>query len=99
VHRVVLRSRHRSVTAARAAGWPRVLPVYGWVKTHRHIGRRSVVIEIRRNHRWVWLSRGWLRSNGRFYLAPSVDVGTGTKVKLRAHVPGLGYSRVITARV
>jgi hypothetical protein len=99
VHRVVLRSRRRSATVARAAGWPRVLPVYGWVKTRHHVGRRSVVIEIRRNGKWEWLSRGWLRTNGRFYLAPAVDVGTASHVKLRAHVSGLGYSKVITARV
>jgi hypothetical protein len=96
---VVLRSRRRSASVARAAGWPRVLPVYGWVKTHRHVGRRSVIIEIRRNGKWEWLSRGWLRSNGRFYLAPAVDVGTSHRIKLRAHVAGLGYSKVITARV
>jgi hypothetical protein len=97
-HRVVLRSRRRAATVARAAGWPRVLPVYGWVKSG-HVGRRSVVIEIRRNGRWEWLSRGWLRSNGRFYLAPSLDVGTAHRVTLRAHVLGVGYSKPVSARV
>jgi polysaccharide lyase-like protein len=96
--RVVLRSR-RHVGLARAAGWPRILPVYGWVKRSRHIGRRSVVIEIRRNGRWVWLTRGWLRSNGRFYLAPSLDVGGSRKVVLRAHVRGVGYSNPLRARI
>jgi hypothetical protein len=97
--RVVLRSHHRVIGLARAGGWPRVLPVYGWVKRGRHIGRRSVIIEIRRNGRWEWLSRGWLRSNGRFYLAPSLDVGGSRKVVLRAHVRGVGYSNPLRARI
>jgi hypothetical protein len=98
-HRVVLRSRRHPGRALRAAGWPRVIPVYGWVKGARHVGRRSVVIEIRQHGRWEWLTRGWLRSNGRFYLAPAVDVGAGKRVYLRAHVQGLGYSKLISARV
>jgi hypothetical protein len=73
--------------------------VYGWVKRGRHIGRRSVIIEIRRNGRWEWLSRGWLRSNGRFYLAPSLDVGGSRRVVLRAHVRGVGYSNPLRARI
>ena len=97
--RVVLRPRRRAGHGLRAAGWPRVIPVYGWVKGRRHLGARSVVIEIRRHHRWEWLSRGWLRSNGRFYLAPGVDMGAGRKVWLRAHVLHVGYSKAITARV
>jgi hypothetical protein len=96
--RVVLRPGRRVSRTLRAAGWPRVIPVYGWVKGGR-VGRRSVIIEIRQNGRWEWLSRGWLRSNGRFYLAPAVDLGSGHRVELRAHVQGLGYSKLITARV
>jgi hypothetical protein len=57
------------------------------------------MIEIRLGGRWQWLTRGWLRSNGRFYLAPAVDVGAGHKVVLRAHVQRVGYSKVITTRV
>jgi hypothetical protein len=99
--RVVLRTRkHRSRTAARASGlWPTVLPVYGWVKRGGHVGRRTVVIQIREHGRWVSLSRGWLRSNGRFYLAPSIDPSLRRVVKLRAHVAGLGYSKPVRARV
>lgn len=97
--KVILRPRRRVPSALRAAGWPRVIPVYGWVKGRRHLGGRSVTIEIRRHGRWQWLTRGWLRSNGRFYLAPAVDVGAGRKVLLRAHVHRVGYSRGITARV
>jgi hypothetical protein len=58
-----------------------------------------VTIEIRRHGRWEWLTRGWLRPNGHFYLAPAVDVGAGKKVVLRAHVQKVGYSKKITARV
>jgi hypothetical protein len=57
------------------------------------------VIEIRLHHRWMWLSRGWLRADGRFYLAPSVDSGMPRRVTLRAHVSGLGYSKPLKARV
>jgi polysaccharide lyase-like protein len=97
--RVVLRPRRRARNALSAAGWPRLIPVYGWVKGRKHLGARSVVIEIKRNGHWRWLTRGWLRANGRFYLAPAVDVGSGRKVALRAHVQHVGYSKVITARV
>ena len=98
--RVVLRTRNRRTSSLRSASaWPRILQVYGWVKTKRRIGSRAVVIEIRRNGRWEWLSRGWLRSNGRFYMAASVDVGIGRTVKLRARVPGVGKSKTLTARV
>jgi hypothetical protein len=96
---VVLRPRRQRRSAVRAAGWPKAIPVYGWVKGKRHLGARSVIIEIRRNHRWEWLARGWLRPNGRFYLVPSVDIGAGRKVVLRAHVRHVGYSRAISARV
>ncbi|MEA2423556.1 MAG: hypothetical protein QOF55_2655 [Thermoleophilaceae bacterium] len=100
-HRVVLRSRHRARTVARSSGhWPHVLSVYGWVKaTGGSVAHRSVVIEIRRHGRWQWLTRGWLRSNGRFYLAPSVDASMPHKVKLRAYVPGVGYSKTLTEHV
>jgi hypothetical protein len=101
-HRVVLRARHRhSRTLARSSGlWPRVVPVYGWVKTGAgSVGRRTVVIQIRHRGRWLSLSRGWLRSNGRFYLAPSIDPSLSHRVKLRAHVAGLGYSKVVVAHV
>jgi hypothetical protein len=98
--RVVLRSKHRRRTAVRSSGrWPRVLPVYGWVKTNGNVGRRAVIIEMRVNGRWEWLSRGWLRTNGRFYLAPSVDSGMPRRVTLRAYVEGVGYSKSLSARV
>jgi hypothetical protein len=101
--RVVLRTKHRRARRlARASGhWPSVLPVYGWVKAHdgRTLAGRTVVIEIRRHHRWTWLTRGWLRADGHFYLAPSLDVAPGHRVKLRAHVSGMGYSRALHARV
>jgi hypothetical protein len=101
--RVVLRTRkhRRSRTAARTSGlWPSVVPVYGWVKKRGgHVGRRTVVIQIRERGRWISLSRGWLRSNGRFYLAPSIDPSLRRVVKLRAHVAGLGYSKAVRVRV
>lgn len=100
--RVVLRARHRrSRSVARSSGlWPRIVPVYGWVRTHgRNVGRRSVVVQIRVHGRWLSLSRGWLRSNGHFYLAPSIDPSLSHRVKLRAHVAGLGYSRPVVAHV
>jgi hypothetical protein len=98
--RVVLRtSRRRSHSVRSSAAWPHVLRVYGWVKTKHRVGHRAVVIEIWHNGRWEWLSRGWLRSNGRFYLAASVDVGSSKTVRLRAHVPGLGNSKPLSARV
>jgi hypothetical protein len=99
--RVVLRARHRrSRSAARSSGlWPQVVPVYGWVKTNGNVGRRAVVIQIRQHGRWVSLSRGWLRSNGHFYLAPSIEPNLSHRVKLRAHVAGLGYSKTVVARV
>jgi hypothetical protein len=100
---VILRTRHnkRARRGARSsANWPRVLPVYGWVRAAgRKLAGRSVIIEVRRHGRWVWLSRGWLRANGRFYLAPSVDSGMPRRVTLRAHVKGLGYSKALRVRV
>jgi hypothetical protein len=74
------------------------VPVYGWVKKG-HVGRRSVIIEIRENGRWQWLSRGALRANGRFYLTPSIDPSVHGRVVLRAHVQGVGYSKSLSARV
>jgi hypothetical protein len=98
--RVILRtSRRRARSVSTAGAWPRVLKVYGWVKTQKNVGHRSVVIEIWRNGRWHWLSRGWLRSNGRFYMAAAVDAGTSRTVRLRAHVSGLGNSKPLSARV
>jgi hypothetical protein len=100
--RVVLRTkRHRSNRLVHASGrWPRVLPVYGWVKAHRrHVSPRVVLLEIKRHGRWEWLTRGWLRSDGRFYLAAPVHVGRARTIKLRAHVAGLGNSRTLRARV
>src|SRR3954470_383178 len=100
--RVILRSRHKRARrgARSSSNWPSVLPVYGWVKaTGRKLAGRTVVIQIRRHGRWVWLSRGWLRADGRFYLAPSVDGGKPHRVTLRAHVRGIGYSKPLRARV
>ena len=98
--RVVLRTKRRRSHLLRSAGaWPHVVEVYGWVKTKRPVGHRAVVIEIRRHGRWEWLSRGWLRRNGRFYIAASVDVGFGSRVRLRAHVAGLGNSKPLSAHV
>jgi hypothetical protein len=99
IHRVVLRSKHRRHTTVRSSGrWPQIVPVYGWVKNGR-VGRRSVIIEIREHGRWQWLSRGALRSNGRFYLTPSIDPSVHGRVVLRAHVQGVGYSKPLSARV
>jgi hypothetical protein len=76
-----------------------VLPVYGWVKAKgTRLAGRTVVIEVRRHGHWVWLSRGWLRANGHFYLAASVDSGMPRRVTLRAHVSGLGYSKPLKTR-
>jgi hypothetical protein len=96
--RVVLRSKHRRTTVRSSGHWPHIVPVYGWVK-HGHVGRRSVVIEIRQNGRWQWLTRGALRSNGRFYLTPSIDSSVHGRVVLRAHVQGVGYSKSLSAIV
>jgi hypothetical protein len=100
-HRVILRTRHQGKrSGARSSGrWPRVLPVYGWVKAKgAKLAGRTVVIEVRRHGRWVWLSRGWLRANGHFYLSASVDSGMPRRVTLRAHVAGLGYSKSLKTR-
>jgi hypothetical protein len=99
---VILRTRtKRDRRGARSSGrWPRVLPVYGWVKASgRKFAGRSVVIQVRRHGHWVWLSRGWLRADGRFYLAASLDSGMPRRVTLRAHVRGLGYSKALRVRV
>jgi hypothetical protein len=96
--RVVLRSKHRRPTVHSSGRWPHIVPVYGWVKKG-HVGRRSVIIEIRENGRWQWLSRGALRPNGRFYLTPSIDPSVHGRVVLRAHVQGVGYSKSLSARV
>jgi hypothetical protein len=58
-----------------------------------------VIIEVRRNGRWEWLSRSWLRRGGRFYVAVSVDVGASRKVMLRARVVGVGRSKPLAARL
>jgi len=97
--RVVLRTKRRGGSVHSSGQWPRVVPVYGWVKRGRHIGRRSVIIEVRRGGHWEWLSRSWLRRSGRFYLGVSVDVGTSHKIMLRAHVVGVGNSKPVAARV
>jgi hypothetical protein len=96
--RVVLRSKHRHTTVRSSGRWPQLVPVYGWVKKG-HVGRRSVIIEIRENGRWQWLTRGALRPNGRFYLTPAIDPSVHGRVKLRAHVQGVGYSKSLSARV
>jgi hypothetical protein len=100
--RVVLRARHRHgrKVAHSSGSWPRVLPVYGWVKREgRRVGRRSVVIQIRIDGRWEPLSRGWLRRDGRFYITASLDSSAAQSVTLRAHVAGLGYSKPLSARI
>jgi hypothetical protein len=98
--RVVLRSKHRRRATVRSSGhWPRILPVYGWVKANGDVGRRAVIIEIRVHGRWEKVSRGWLRKDGRFYLAPSVDPDLPHRVTLRAYVEGIGYSKALKARV
>jgi hypothetical protein len=59
-----------------------------------------VVIEMRRHGRWVWVTRGWLRSGGRYYLSPAIDVSSSTRVvKLRAVVPGVGKSKIVRTRI
>jgi hypothetical protein len=85
---------------ARAAGadWPNLVNIYGGVRRSGK-ARRSVIIEIRRNGRWEWMNRGRLRKNGRFYIAVSIDPEVTGTVKLRARVPGVGRSGVITAKV
>jgi hypothetical protein len=99
-HRVVLRTRRSARGAIRSTGvWPTVVPVYGWVKRAHRVGGRSVIIEIRKDGRWERLSRGWLRRNGRFYLAVAVDAGDAQEVMLRAHVAGVGNSNAVAARL
>jgi hypothetical protein len=95
--RVWLR-RERGIFGASVSPWSRIISVYGGVRSKSH-KRRAVTIQIRRHHRWVWLSRGWLRSNGRFYLAPAVDLKSGTVVRLRAVVKGMGRSNTLKVRV
>jgi hypothetical protein len=88
--------------AARAAGsrWPRVVRVYGGVRSGRSAARRSVMIEARYNGRWEWLARSWVHSNGRFYIAANIDPAmTGRRVTLRAVVAGIGHSKPLSARV
>jgi hypothetical protein len=98
--RVVLRTRRSARAVVRSSGvWPSVVPVYGWVKRARRLGGRSVIIEIRQNGRWQSLARGWLRRNGRFYLAVALDAGDSHEVMLRAHVAGVGNSNAVAARL
>jgi Polysaccharide lyase len=86
-------------SASHWSPWGRILPVYGGIRGAADGERRSVVIEIRRHGRWEWLTRGWLRRNGRFYLSPTVDMARGRVVKLRAVVDGLGHSGTLRTRV
>ena len=96
--RVVLRMRRSARGMIRSSGvWPTVVPVYGWVKRAHRVGGRSVTIEIRKDGRWQGLARGWLRRNGRFYLAVAVDAGDAQQVMLRAHVVGVGNSNAVAA--
>jgi hypothetical protein len=97
--RVVLRTKHRRTSVRSSGRWPHLVPVYGWVKTHGRVTHRSVVIQIRENGHWTWLSRGYVRSDGRFYITASVDPSVHGRVVLRAHVHGLGYSKSLAARV
>jgi Polysaccharide lyase len=95
-----VKGRRRASTAARRwSPWGRILRVYGGIRGAEGEKRRTVVIQLRRNGRWEWLTRGQLRRNGRFYLAPSVDMARGRVVKLRAVVRGVGHSGVLRARV
>ena len=83
-----------------AASWPHVVRVYGGVRPGRAGARRSVMIQIRHNHRWEWLARSWVHRDGRFYIAANIDPEiTGRRVKLRAVVRGVGHSRPLIARV
>jgi hypothetical protein len=93
------RSGMLGAAAAQAAGpWGRILPVYGGVRSKRGRGK-SVIIQFKRHGRWVWLTRGWVRRGGRFYLSPSVQSGRRRTVKLRAYIRGVGHSRVLRARI
>jgi hypothetical protein len=100
-HRVRVWMRTRGATSVRSAGrWPRVVRVYGGVRPGRTGARRSVMIQVRRHHRWEWLARSWVHRDGRFYIAANIDPSmTGRRVKLRAVVAGLGHSKPRTARV
>jgi hypothetical protein len=82
-------------SAAAASPWGRILQVYGGVHGRKRPKPRPVVVQMRQNGRWVSLTRGWLRHNGRFYLAPAVDSGDAQVVKLRAVVKGLGHSQIL----
>jgi hypothetical protein len=86
--------------AAARTPWGRILPVYGGVSSATAGGkRRAVVIEIRSHGRWEWLTRGWMRSDGRFYLSPAIDTGKPRVVKLRAVVKGVGHSKTLRTRI
>jgi hypothetical protein len=94
-YRVWLRTRRGAIRAA-ASPWAALLPIYGGVRPKRS-GSTKVIIQIREHGRWHWLTRGSLRKDGRFYMAPSLD--SGHVVKLRAVVPGVGRSKVLKARI
>src|SRR3954469_19362095 len=97
--RVWMRTRGASIRAA-GIRWPSVVRVYGGVRPGRRGARRSVMVQVRRHHRWEWLARSWVHRNGRFYIAANVDPAmTGRRVKLRAVVAGLGHSQPRTARI
>jgi Polysaccharide lyase len=87
-----------AAAAAAAGPWGRLLPVFGGVRPKRGRGN-TVILEMRRHHRWVWLERNWVRPNRRFYLSPSLGFNHGRVLKLRAVVRGVGHSRVLKVHV
>jgi hypothetical protein len=92
--------RKRGSVRAAGAHWPRLVRVYGGVRPGSRGARRSVMIQVRHNHRWEWLARSWVHRSGRFYIAANIDPAmTGRRVKLRAVVAGLGHSKTLTARI
>ncbi|MEA2466473.1 MAG: hypothetical protein QOJ57_599 [Thermoleophilaceae bacterium] len=92
--------RKRGSVRAAGANWPRLVRVYGGVRPGSRGARRSVMIQVRHNHRWEWLARSWVHRNGRFYIAANIDPAmTGRRVQLRAVVAGLGHSKTLSARI
>jgi hypothetical protein len=99
--RVWLRLQNDGLKSASATTpWGRILQVYGGVHGKKRARKsRRVVVQMRRAGHWVSLTRGWMRRNGRFYLAPAINTDGAKVVKLRAVVKGLGHSQTLRVHV
>jgi hypothetical protein len=95
---VWLRREHGTFGAGSLPG-SRMVVLYGGVRGRRRARGRRVSIQIEQGGRWRWVSSGRVLPDGRFQLASALGLDSGTVVRLRAVVKGVGRSNSIAVRV